>query len=1071
MRIRAQLLTAFVPLIVIAAGAVGVLALRASYRLTGETEEVVERVFSLRMTAERSLRKMTALLDENRRRDYEYLARQAAATLDLSHRYLRKEAAVLASSSLVASYLEANEAGREMLQPQIVRRLHEMVTQFDLHGICLHDAGGRVLVPSHRDAEAADSLAAESACCDWLRANLDEAARGPRTVLLASPSAVGAAGLSEPMLVMSAPFRRGSGSSDNADAPAVAYLVFRMSLHRFCAPVLEIEGLSRAAMTIESDGAVLFRHAEGAEDRPIERKPGLPSAEIAALDGQIRIRVEALEAPINETAAAITTLMRDAGSQSVRLDRLARTVEHKVLTFRERFAVTIILALLLGLLVSIYLARRLAMPLVSLSASTGRIAGGRLDEPLRTDADDEIGDLARSVDRMRNGLKDSIENLDRKVADKSRALAESEAHFRAVFNQSGVGILLCTPDGRILDSNPALQEMLGYTAGELTERSAREITYPGDWEEEERRIAQMLASGRELGRIVKRYIRKDGETVWVDLTARLLRNEDGSPRMFVVVAANITAQRRVEESLRASEEAYRQLFSEMADGFALHEILTDADGRPVDYRYLAVNPAFARLTGLQESAVVGRTVREALPGVEPMWIETFGRVALTGEPAHIEDYVAALGRWYDVRAYSPARGRFAVVFADVTERRKAEEGKRAMEQQMLQVQKLESLGVLAGGIAHDFNNLLMSILGNADLALSELPPHGSAQESLTDIVRASRRAADLCRQMLAYSGKGRFTVEPVNLNDLIEEMAHLLVVSISKNVRLQCRFADDLPFVEGDATQLRQIVMNLITNASEAVGSGVGSVTLATGVEACTAESFADTVTHERLPDGPYVFVEVADTGCGMSPETLAKIFDPFFTTKFTGRGLGLAAVLGIVRGHKGAIRVRTEPDRGTSFRVLLPMRGGPLPAVPAPAPERVEPPPHIAGTILLVDDEPGVRQVAGRMLTTAGFQVLTAASGAEAIEIVAADPARITCVLLDLTMPQMDGEETLIRMRAIRGDLPVVLSSGYNEQESTQRFAGRDLAGFIQKPYVRAQLIAILRTVTERLAVRPPRT
>jgi CheY-like chemotaxis protein len=382
---------------------------------------------------------------------------------------------------------------------------------------------------------------------------------------------------------------------------------------------------------------------------------------------------------------------------------------------------------------------------------------------------------------------------------------------------------------------------------------------------------------------------------------------------------------------------------------------------------------------------------------------------------------------------------------------------------MLQVQKLESLGVLAGGIAHDFNNLLMTILGNADLALADLPEHSAARESLSDIVRASRRAADLCRQMLAYSGKGRFCVEPVSLNDLIEEMAHLLVVSISKKVTLQCRFADNLPYVDGDATQLRQIVMNLITNASEAIEAEAGVVTLATGIEDCGPDGPAGTVAQERLPGGPYVYVEVRDTGCGMEPETLARIFDPFFTTKFTGRGLGLAAVLGIVRGHKGAIRVKSELGQGTTFRVLFPADTKFHPTETGPADLWAAPAPRISGVILLVDDEPGVREVAGRMLATAGFEVAIAASGAEAVDIVREAPERIACVLLDLTMPQMDGEETLVRLRAVRGDLPVVISSGYSEQEIVRRFAGRNLTGFIQKPYVRAQLVSVLSHVASR--------
>jgi PAS domain S-box-containing protein len=952
MRIREQLLTAFVPLILISAGAVGALALRASYRLTVESEEVVAKVFSLRMTAERSLREMTSLLDESRRRDYEYLARQVAATLDLSHDYLRKEASSAASSALIAHYLQANTAGREFLQPQVVRHLHGMAVQFDLDGACLYDAAGAVLVPSHQEAYPGPG-GQEPVCCPWLRKSLGDLRRSPRTALLVPGSDSHAAAPDRgPLLAIGVPIRSRPGRGEPDGGSPDAFLVVRMSLERFCKPVLAIEGLARAALTLEGAGRILFRHVEGEPPPLAGPVPDLPSAETRALDGQLCIRVAAIEAPVNETATAMASLTRDSAAQSVRLDRLARMMERNVGAFRHRFAVTVVAALLLGTVVSIYLARRLTQPLVRLSASAGRIADGRLDEPLRTDSSNEIGDLARSVDRMRDGLKDLIDNLDRKVAEKSRALAE-----------------------------------------------------------------------------------------------------------------NIEAQRRVEESLRESEEAFRRLFTEMADGFALHEIVTDAEGRPVDYRYLAINPSFERLTGLTADAVVGRTVREVLPGIESKWIETYGRVALTGEPAHFEEYAAALDRWYDVRAYSPAKGRFAAVFADVTERRRTEAEKRRMEQQMLQVQKLESLGVLAGGIAHDFNNLLMTILGNADLALADLPEHSAARESLSDIVRASRRAADLCRQMLAYSGKGRFCVEPVNLNDLIEEMAHLLVVSISKKVTLQCRFADNLPYVDGDATQLRQIVMNLITNASEAIEAEAGVVALATGIEDCGPDGPAGTVAPERLPGGPYVYVEVRDTGCGMEPETLARIFDPFFTTKFTGRGLGLAAVLGIVRGHKGAIRVTSEPGQGTTFRVLLPASTRVRPPEPEPDTARTASAPRVTGAILLVDDEPGVREVAGRMLASAGFEVAVAASGAEAVDIVREAPERIACVLLDLTMPQLDGEETLVRLRAVRGDLPVVISSGYSEQEIVRRFAGRNLAGFIQKPYVRAQLVSILRDVASRLS------
>ncbi|OQW97974.1 MAG: hypothetical protein BWK77_00370 [Verrucomicrobia bacterium A1] len=947
MKIRGQLLTAFVPLILLSAGAVGILALRASCHLTGETEAIVARVFSIRTTAERSLRQMTAMLDESRRQNCGHLARQAAAALNHSHGHLRAEAAAIASSVTLAAYLEADAAGRERLQSQVDRRLREEVAQYGMHGICLLDAGsGRILSSSGGAASARDV----SGFFERLRRVFGGTSLNVgSTRVISEPGAAGDRASHEAMLAIGMPVRPGTAPDAAAGGTNAAFLVFGISLRRFCEPVLPIGATSRTIVTLEG-GGMTFSSRAGHPGPPPKHSAQMPVAEETALDGQVRVRVAATEEPANDAAAAVVAQMRDFAAQSVRLDRMARTVEQNVTTFRQRFALTIVLSLLLGLVVSIYLARRLTRPLVHLSASAGRIADGKLDEPLRTDSSNEIGDLARSVDRMRNGLKDLIDNLDRKVAEKSRALAE-----------------------------------------------------------------------------------------------------------------NIEAQRRVEESLRESEEAFRQLFTEMADGFALHEIITDADGHPVDYRYLAINPSFERLTGLAAGTVVGRTVREVLPGIETRWIETYGRVALTGEPAHVEEYAAALDRWYDVRAYSPARGRFAVVFADVTERRRTEAEKRRMEQQMLQVQKLESLGVLAGGIAHDFNNLLMSILGNADLALSDLPAQSAVRESLADIVRASRQAADLCRQMLAYSGKGRFSVEPVRLNDLIEEMAHLLVVSISKNVTLHCRFADDLPYVEGDVTQLRQIVMNLITNASEALETKTGEVTLATGIEDCGPDGPAGTVTQERLPGGPYVYMEVRDTGCGMEPETLARIFDPFFTTKFTGRGLGLAAVLGIVRSHKGAICVTSEPGQGTTFRVLFPASTKVRPPEPEPDTTRTASAPRASGAILLVDDEPGVREVAGRMLISAGFEVTVAASGAEAVEIVRSAPERIACVLLDLTMPQMDGEETLARLRAVRGDLPVVISSGYSEQEIVRRFAGRDLAGFIQKPYVRAQLVSVLREVAAR--------
>jgi CheY-like chemotaxis protein len=336
-----------------------------------------------------------------------------------------------------------------------------------------------------------------------------------------------------------------------------------------------------------------------------------------------------------------------------------------------------------------------------------------------------------------------------------------------------------------------------------------------------------------------------------------------------------------------------------------------------------------------------------------------------------------------------------------------------------------------------------------------------ARAHLGQIGAAARRAADLCRQMLAYSGKGRFVVRPLDMSEVVEEMAHMLEVSISKKVALRFELARGLPAVQADASQLRQVAMNLILNASESIGEISGVVSVRTGVVSCDADYLASTWVTDELAEGQYVFLEVTDTGCGMDAETRERIFDPFYTTKFTGRGLGLAAVLGIVRGHQGAIKVYSEPGRGSSFKVLLPA----VEAAAQPVSHHVEAAEvwHGSGLILLVDDEESVRGVGRSMLERLGFAVVTAGDGQEAVSVYRARADEIACVVLDLTMPRMDGEEAFRELRQVRPDVRVILSSGYNEQEVTQRFAGKGLAGFLEKPYRLETLRAQLRRVLDQ--------
>jgi signal transduction histidine kinase/CheY-like chemotaxis protein len=393
---------------------------------------------------------------------------------------------------------------------------------------------------------------------------------------------------------------------------------------------------------------------------------------------------------------------------------------------------------------------------------------------------------------------------------------------------------------------------------------------------------------------------------------------------------------------------------------------------------------------------------------------------------------------------------------DITEVKRLDDERRALEAKVQHAQKLESLGVLAGGIAHDFNNLLVGILGNASLALTDLPDESPLRELVADIETTALRAADLTKQMLAYSGKGRFVVHAIDVNTLVREMAHLLQTVISKRAALRFDFAADLPDVEADGTQLRQIVMNLITNASDAIGGEDGVITLRTGIRHATREFLRSSYVDDELPEGQYAFIEVEDTGCGMDDETQARIFDPFFSTKFTGRGLGLAATLGIVRGHRGTIKVRSVPQSGTTFTVLLPCL---RPADPGSHDgvtarrERF----RGSGAVLVVDDDETVRSVAQQMLERSGFTVLTARDGCEGVATFDASKDEVALVLLDLTMPTLGGEEAFRAMRQIRPDVRVVLMSGYSSHELAARYGAEGLAGFIQKPFRVEELEACL--------------
>lgn len=434
--------------------------------------------------------------------------------------------------------------------------------------------------------------------------------------------------------------------------------------------------------------------------------------------------------------------------------------------------------------------------------------------------------------------------------------------------------------------------------------------------------------------------------------------------------------------------------------------------------------------------------------VQTEWLAAVEEAKATGEPFAPQTWTLTCKDGEERTAIFSVVSfdKFGVItIVDITERKQAEKEKLNLERQVLHAQKLESLGVLAGGIAHDFNNILAAVLGYAELSLLALPRENPAYEYIENIIDASIHASELSNQMLAYSGKGHFVIEPINVNLMVTEMTQMLKTSISKSADLKFNLAENIHTIDADVTQIRQVFMNLITNASEAIDDNNGTIAVSTGNTHVNKDDL-----NKDIEEGDYTFIEVNDTGCGMHEETQKKMFDPFFTTKFTGRGLGMAATMGIIRGHKGAIYTHSKPGKGTTIKVLFPSTGK-FPEDPRS--EKKHPPlldrKQSEGVILVVDDEKALRDFVQIALTQVGYTVLTAVDGIEGLEIFSKKADEITLVLLDIMMPRMGGEEAFSEMRKIRPDVQVLLTSGYDKEEAANRFADMGLlAGFIKKPF-----------------------
>lgn len=651
-----------------------------------------------------------------------------------------------------------------------------------------------------------------------------------------------------------------------------------------------------------------------------------------------------------------------------------------------------------------------------------------------------------------------IEDIDeRKKAEE--ALRRQEGFLRSVIDVHPGFVFVKDRESRFLLANKTLCDMYGTTTTEIIGKSDADFNSNREEVEHFHHDDVEVIDSKEPKHIpIEKITGADGDVRWLTTFKLPLLAKDGSCSSLLGVTIDITDLKRAEEALIETEGKYKAVLETTSTGY----VMLDEAGCVIE-----ANSQYVRLTGHQSfDEIKGRSVVEWTgPEDRERNAEEVRKCLERGRTLNLQiHYVDASGKVtpieLDATCVNTREGRRILTLCrDITERKRIEEERKDLETQMQQSQKMESLGVLAGGIAHDFNNLLMAVLGNADMALSSLAPNSPICETIQEIIKGAHRAAELCKQMLAYSGKSQFVVEPQELSAIVREMTHMLEVSVSKKAVLRYNFADNLPAIDADATQLRQVVMNLILNASEALDNKSGVISVATGARECSETYLRECFLGEKLPPGLYVYLEVTDTGCGMDPKTVSRVFEPFFSTKFTGRGLGLTAVFGIVRGHQGALRVESKPGRGTTFRVLF--HASEMGALRKDH-EAEETEWKGTGTILVVDDEETVRTLGRKMLDRSGFATLTACDGRDAVEVFRQNADKIVCVLLDLTMPHMDGEEAFREIRKIRSNARVILSSGYDEQEVSRRFAGEGMAGFIEKPYTRAALISVLRRVLQ---------
>lgn len=636
-------------------------------------------------------------------------------------------------------------------------------------------------------------------------------------------------------------------------------------------------------------------------------------------------------------------------------------------------------------------------------------------------------------------------------------IAELASRNEAILRTSMDGFFVVDSEHCFLEVNHAFCRMTGYSEAQLLRMKIVDL----EVDETHRRANSDEFARTGMHHFPVAHLHRDGHTIHLEISIIVLR--DRGRKIVVGFARDITERRRADDALIQVSRQKKLILNSVAEGIC---------GLDNDGRISFANPAAARMLGRSPGELVGREAGDIFH-LKPHLLR--GATLIHGVDGPIRSTAEAVFRRGDGASFdaeysvAPMHDNAeqigsVIVFEDVTPRKRAEEDRRKLEQQMQTAQKLESLGLLAGGIAHDFNNILVGILGNACLAQEELAESSPARQRLSRIVSAGQRASKIIHQILAYAGRSRTDPNPVNLNRAIEETVEFMRPSIAPRVDLRCELDEDLPLIEADSGQLEQILTNLLLNSVEAIGElaaeagseaasqAVGKVTFATAGTYLSETAAEVSFPGQGLKPGSYVSLSVRDSGCGMSAATLERIFEPFYTRKPRGRGLGLAAIRGIVRGHSGGIRVESTLGVGTTFTIVLPALNAPQPAIPTGSESL--PPAGAAGTILVIDDEEDIREVVQSILSGRGLGVITAHDGRSGVETFRRESDHIDAVLLDLTMPGMDGAEVYQALRAIRPDVQVILSSGFSESDAIARLGDAPIARFVHKPYTLAALL-----------------